>query len=154
MQLETRRFGTIAIDDDDAFAVPNGIPGFPELRRVALLGAGPAPGVNPSDESSLFWMQDLDDGDLAFMCVVPWEVFPDYDIDVDEKSLGIADEADVRVLALVTVHRTDDTPHLTANLRAPIVVDVARRKLQQVILADSRWPVWASFGVLAATEVG
>jgi len=154
MQLETRRFGTIAIDDDDAFAVPNGIPGFPELRRVALLGAGPAPGVNPSDESSLFWMQDLDDGDLAFMCVVPWEVFPDYDIDVDEKSLGIADEADVRVLALVTVHRTDDTPHLTANLRAPIVVDVARRRLQQVILADSRWPVRASFGVLAATEVG
>ena len=154
MQLETRRFGTIAIDDDDAFAVPNGIPGFPELRRVALLGAGPAPGVNPSDESSLYWMQDLDDGDLTFMCVVPWEVFPDYDIDVDEKSLGIADEADVRVLALVTVHRTDDTPHLTANLRAPIVVDVARRKLQQVILADSRWPVRASFGVLAAPEVG
>jgi flagellar assembly factor FliW len=154
MQLETRRFGTIAIDDEDAFAVPNGIPGFPELRRVALLGAGPAPGVNPSDESSLFWMQDLDDGDLAFMCLVPWEIFPDYDIDVDEKTLGIADEADVRVLSLVTVHRTDDVPQLTANLRAPIVVDVARRKLQQVILADSRWPIRAPFGVLAATEAG
>ena len=154
MQFETRRFGTIAIDDDDAFAVPNGIPGFPDLRRVALLGAGPAPGVNPGEESSLYWMQDLDDGDLAFMCLVPWEVFPDYEIDSDEKSLGIADEADVRVLSLVTVHRDADTPHLTANLRAPLVVDVHHRRMQQVILADSRWPIRAPFGVLAASEVG
>ncbi len=153
MQLETRRFGTIAVGDDDAFAVPNGIPGFPDLRRVALLGAGPAPGVNPSDESSLFWMQDLDDGDLAFMCLVPWEIFPDYEIDIDETSLGIADEGDVRVLSLVTVHRDADTPRLTANLRAPLVVDVQNRRMQQVILADSRWPIRAPFGVLAASEV-
>ena len=154
MQLETRRFGTIAVDDDEIYAVPNGIPGFPDLRRVVLLGAGPAPGVNPSEESSLYWMQDVDDPELAFMCLVPWEVFPDYEIDIDEKSLGIADEADVRILSLVTVHRDADTPHLTANLRAPLVVDVARRKLQQVILADSRWPIRAPFGVLAASEVG
>ena len=77
MQFETRRFGTIAVDDAEVYAVPTGIPGFPELRRVVLLGAGPAPGVNPSDESSLYWMQDLDDGDLAFMSLVPCEVFPD-----------------------------------------------------------------------------
>jgi flagellar assembly factor FliW len=154
MQLETRRFGIIAVDDDDVHAVPNGIPGFPDLRRVVLLGAGPAPGVNPSSESSLYWMQDVDDGDLAFMCLVPWEIFPDYDIDIDERSLGIADAADVRVLSLVTVHRDGDTPHLTANLRAPLVVDVARRRLQQVILADSRWPIRAPFGVLSALEVG
>mgnify|MGYP002386357210 CR=1 FL=1 len=126
---------------------------IPELRRVVLLGAGPAPGVNPSDESSLYWMQDLDDGDLAFMCLVPWEIFPDYEIDIDEKSLGIA-EADVRILALVTVHRTDDTPHLTANLRAPLVVDVGRRRLQQVILSDSRWPIRAPFGVLPGSTDG
>jgi flagellar assembly factor FliW len=131
-------------------------PGSPDFRSFAawcLLGAGPAPGVNPSDESSLYWMQDLDDGDLAFMCLVPWEVFPDYEIDIDEKSLGIA-EADVRILSLVTVHRTADTPHLTANLRAPLVVDVGRRRVQQVILSDSRWPIRAPFGVLPSSEPG
>jgi flagellar assembly factor FliW len=154
MQLETRRFGTIAVDDDEIYAVPNGIPGFPDLRRVVLLGAGPAPGVNPSEESSLYWMQDVDDPELAFMCLVPWEIFPDYDIDIDEKTLGIAEAGDVRILSLVTVRRDEETPHLTANLRAPLVVDVARRRMQQVILADSRWPIRAPFGVLAASEVG
>ncbi|MEZ5249547.1 MAG: flagellar assembly protein FliW [Ilumatobacteraceae bacterium] len=86
MQVHTRRFGSIVVDDDEVYAVPNGIPGFPELRRVVLLGAGPAPGVNPGDDSSLYWMQDLDDGDLAFMCLVPWEIFPDYEIDIDERT--------------------------------------------------------------------
>ncbi|MCB0998714.1 MAG: flagellar assembly protein FliW [Acidimicrobiales bacterium] len=152
MQVHTRRFGSIVVDDDEVYAVPNGIPGFPELRRVVLLGAGPAPGVNPGDDSSLYWMQDLDDGDLAFMCLVPWEIFPDYEIDIDERTLGIAEEADVRILSLVTVHRTADTPHLTANLRAPLVVDVGRRRVQQVILSDSRWPIRAPFGVLDADD--
>ena len=36
---------------------------------------------------------------------------------------------------------------MTANLRAPIVVDTRRRRIQQVILSDSRWPIRAPFVV-------
>ena len=156
MQIETRRFGTIEVDDDEVFGVPHGIPGFPALQRVTLLGAGPTdPGApEGSEDHSLFWIQDLDDGDLAFLCVVPWIAFPDYDIDIDEKSLGIDDEADVRVLSLLTTRREDGASTMTANLRAPLVVDVRQRRLQQVILSDSRWPIRAPFAVLQASEVG
>jgi flagellar assembly factor FliW len=156
MQIETRRFGTIEVDDDEVFGVPNGIPGFPALQRVTLLGAGPSDPNAPEgvEDHSLFWIQDLDDGDLAFLCVVPWIAFPDYDIDIDEKSLGIDDEADVRVLSLLTTRRDDGESTMTANLRAPLVVDVRRRRLQQVILSDSRWPIRAPFAVLQASEVG
>lgn len=153
MQLETRRFGTIEVDDEDAFSVPNGIPGFPAMRRVALFAAGPAPGQTDEDEPSLFWLQDLDDGDLAFLCVVPWIAFPEYEIDIDERSLGIDDQLDVRILSLITVRASDDGDTMTANLRAPLVVDVAKRRLQQVILSDSRWPIRAPFAVLSAVEV-
>jgi flagellar assembly factor FliW len=156
MELETRRFGTIEVDDDEIYGVPTGIPGFPALHRVTLLGAGPFDPNAPdgSSEHSLFWIQDLDDGDLAFLCVVPWVAFPDYEIDIDEKSLGIDDEADVRVLSLLTTRREDGAATMTANLRAPLVVDVRRRRLQQVILSDSRWPIRAPFAVLQASEVG
>jgi len=153
MQIETRRFGTIEVDDDDAYAVPNGIPGFPDMRRVVLMGADLAATGSPEHEHSLFWLQDLDDGNLAFMCIVPWVAFPDYEIEIDERTLGIADEADVRVLALVTTHRDDEVAHMTANLRAPLVVDTRHRRCQQVILADSRWPIRAPFAVLAPSQV-
>lgn len=153
MQIETRRFGHIEVDSTDTYEVPNGIPGFPSMRTVVLLAAGDAPGAGSGDTSeghSLFWMQDMHDGDLAFLCVVPWSVFPDYDIDVDERTLGIADPADIRVLALVTTRREDGAAHMTANLRAPLVVDAGRRRLQQVILSDSRWPIRAPFAELVS----
>ncbi|MEX1107066.1 MAG: flagellar assembly protein FliW [Ilumatobacteraceae bacterium] len=141
------------MEDDDAFAVPNGIPGFPAMRRVALFGAGPAAGQGPDDEQALFWLQDLDDGELAFLCVVPWIAFPEYDIDIDEHSLGINDTLDVRILGLITVRDDEDGEHMTVNLRAPLVVDTAKRRLQQVILTDSRWPIRAPFAALAGAEV-
>ncbi|MCU1399138.1 MAG: hypothetical protein JWN62_2247 [Acidimicrobiales bacterium] len=145
MEFETKRFGTVTLEDADTFAVPNGIPGFPQLRRVALLGAAGAlddDDVSSDDEPILFWMQDIDDGCLAFLCIVPWDVFPGYDVEFDEHEMGI--HGDVRVLNLVTVHRTGDQPEqMTANLRAPLLVDVSRRRIQQIILPDSRWPIGA-----------
>lgn len=149
MHIETKRFGTLEIDDDAAFDVSSGIPGFPEMRHVALLGAGAVPGLadeSPrSDDHTMYWLQDLDDGDLAFLCIVPWVAFPDYDIELDERTLGIADGTDIRVLSLVTTRREDGAALMTANLRAPLVVDTRARKLQQVILSDSRWPIRAPF---------
>jgi flagellar assembly factor FliW len=127
---------------------------------VALLGAGTVPGHQSegqdtgaeaqADDYSMYWLQDLDDGDLAFLCIVPWAAFPDYDIEIDERSLGIADETDIRVLSLVTTRREDGAAHLTANLRAPLVVDTRARKLQQVILSDSRWPIRAPFAEVSS----
>lgn len=144
MRIDTSRFGTIRIDDDDVFDVPHGIPGFVGLRRAALLAV-----ETGGDDTSLYWMQDLDDPELAFLCVVPWSAFPGYDVEVDEQALGIAAPDDVRILNLVTVRRNGDvhpiaerrSSTMTVNLRAPLVIDMRRRRLQQVILPDTRWSV-------------
>ena len=154
MQITTRRFGPIEVADDSIVAVPKGIPGFPDLHQVVLLGAGTVPGhPEPDTDHAMFWMQSVDDGDLAFLCIVPWTPFPDYDLEIDEAELGIADAEDVRILNLVTVRREDGAAHLTANLRAPLVVDVAARRMHQVILQDARWSVHAPFAVKTSTEV-
>ena len=139
MKMDTARFGRVEVDEDDVFRVPNGIPGFPDLHRVALFHA------DDVDDDTLFWLQDLDNGELAFLCLVPWSTFPDYDIEFDELSLGIEDSTDVRVLNLVTVRRDaeGDVAGMTVNLRAPLIVDVFHRSVQQVILPDTRWSVFA-----------
>lgn len=148
MQLETRRFGTIEVTEDDAYSVPTGIPGFRDMRRVILFGAGPTPGIADGDGDALFWLQDLDDGDVSFLCVVPWVAFPEYEIDVDEKLLGIDHESHVRILSLITVRHEDESTQMTVNLRAPLVIDTEKRRVQQVILSDSRWPIRAPFIVV------
>jgi len=141
VEIETKRFGTITVAGDEQFDVPRGIPGFAGLRRAVLLAA---PVREPeADPHSLFWLQDLDDGDLAFLCVVPWDLFPDYDLEIDEDEFGISDSVDVRVLNLVTVRAPERQTGMTVNLRAPLVVDVRRRQLFQTILADQRWPISA-----------
>ena len=155
VRLVTSRFGAIDVDPASVLAVPDGIPGFPDLRRVALLACGSVPGFPPvAGQHTMFWMQDLDDGDLAFLCIQPWVPFPDYEIDIDESALGIASQDDVAVLAIVTVRRGDGQVTMAANLRAPIVVDTGRGIARQVILTGGSWPVSAVFAATAPVEVG
>ena len=93
MQLETTRFGVVEVDENSTIDVPSGVPGFSDMRRVTLLGAGAMPGVPAvDDQNSMFWMQDLDDGARAFLCIDPWMTFPDYDVEIDEKALEIKDD--------------------------------------------------------------
>src|SRR5687767_5285687 len=121
MELLTRRFGAIEVLDENALTVPAGIPGFPQMRRATLMSASAVGGIDGPrgdvEETPLFWLQDLDDGDLAFLCLVPWGMFPDYDFDIDGDELGIADEADVRILNILTIRRGEDASTMTANLR-------------------------------------
>jgi len=145
VQIATKRFGTISVGADEQFDVPRGIPGFAQLRRAVLLAAAQESGI---DSQSLFWLQDLDDGDLAFLCVVPWDLFPEYDLEIDEDEFGIGGSVDIRVLNLVTVRSPDRDTGLTVNLRAPLVIDVRRRQMFQTILADQRWPISAPVAAL------
>lgn len=131
-------FGTLGIGDDAAFDVSSSNPDFSELRHVALLGAGAVSGrldeIPEQDEHATYRSQDVDDGDLAVLCIVAWVAFPDYDI-----------EHDIRVLSLVTTQRENGEELTTANLRGPSMVGTHTRRLQQVIWSDSRWPICGPF---------
>lgn len=152
MHVESSRFGTIDVPDDEVVTFPDGLPGFPAVRRMALLGAGAMPGVeHASDHHTLFWLHDLDDPALAFLTIVPWSAYPDYDIEIDPADVDDADADDLSILAIVTVRREDGTVRLTSNLLAPVVIDTVRRVGRQIILNDSTWPVHAPLAELGST---
>lgn len=127
MALETTRFGALEIDLDSVISFPDGLPGFPEVRGVTL--------IKVSDDQPFYWLQDIDRGDLAFLAVIPWEYFPEYELalsDEDESALKVEDPGDLLVLTLVTVDR--DVPLVTANLLGPIVINQANRLARQTVL--------------------
>jgi flagellar assembly factor FliW len=137
--LRTTRFGDIAVDESRVFQFSDGLPGFPEARSFLA--------INVEGDADIYWLQNIDDGALAFLAISPWPYFPDYEPEIDEAEcaeLGLQSADDATVLCLLTVDRDADA--ITANLLGPIVLNTTLRRGRQVVLGDVRWPVAAMFG--------
>lgn len=144
MQVETTRFGTIDVQDAEIIDFPDGVPGFRGKHQMVLVGAGDLLGVDGDhDHHTLYWLQDVNDPDLAFLTTVPWVAYPDYDIDIDDAAVDGADPEDLCVLVMVTIRRDGTRAVLTTNLLAPVVIDTERQVGQQIILQNGDWPVQA-----------
>lgn len=113
------------------------LPGFPDLRRFAL--------VQLDGDSSLCQLRSLDDPDLRFLVMPPLSFFPAYAPEIDDETvadLSIGSADDVLVLLVLNAGQSLDTT--TANLLAPILVNIATREACQVILDDPALSVRAA----------
>ncbi len=126
--------GPIAVSADAVFDFADGMFGFPECRRFALV---------PTGRAGMFWLQSLEHRALAFLLVDPFPHFAGYTVELgagDRVELAVRDAADVAVLSIVTLpHRRDEPP--TANLQGPIALDVRSRLGRQLALGENGWGV-------------
>ena len=134
MQLETSRFGTIDVADNDVLTFTQPIIGFQEFRRFTLL---PGP-----EKGAITWLQSVDAGDLAFLLVNPRQVVSDYQVklgphELAELAVDRVDELEIFTLVVVPQDRTK----IRTNLRAPILVNRKHRLGKQTILDKSDYPV-------------
>jgi flagellar assembly factor FliW len=114
----------------------DGIPGFPSLRRFALLEL--------AEDGAFQLLQSLDDPDVAMVVSVPWLFFPDYELelaDAERRDLGIDSPADAVVFCPVAIDADEETVYV--NLLGPFVVNPNTREGRQVVLADASLPVRA-----------
>lgn len=131
MEVKTKTLGTVDVEKDKIITFPNGILGFEEYHDYAIIEAEYKP---------FFWMQSLDEQNLAFLIIDPFIIAENYQLDVDDKTLGEIDvesAADVIVFAIVTIP-ADGGP-VTANLQGPVVINKKNNQAMQVILSDQRW---------------
>jgi flagellar assembly factor FliW len=128
MRVSTLGFGVVDVPETCLLHFPDGIHGFPHMRRCCLLPHPDSPGVR--------WLQCIDDPALVFLTVEPYLAFTDYQIELsaaDADALGLTDARDAAVLALVTASNRG----ATANLLAPIIINTQTRSARQVILEAS-----------------
>jgi len=112
------------------------LPGFPGLRRFVL--------VQLDENGVLFDFRSLENPDIRFIVVPSVAFFPDYEPEIDEITalqLGISSPEQAWLLLIVTVGSNRDDS--TANLRAPLVVNLITRAATQVVLADDNHPLRA-----------
>lgn len=132
MLVNTRIFGEIDIDESKIIEMENGIIGFPDLKRFALVYDEEKKG-----ESSISWLQSLDEGAFALPVMNPTVVKEDYNPFVEEellKPLGTLTPENLCVL--VTVKVPKNIKEMSVNLKAPIVINVDTKFGAQVIVED------------------
>ncbi|MGE0525898.1 MAG: flagellar assembly protein FliW [Bdellovibrionales bacterium] len=130
MIIHTSRFGAISITSDDVIHFPEGLLGFNELRRFVLLD-------DPTDEI-FAWLQSCEEPGIAFPVLEPELFTASYSIQLtkhDLDSLQLPNLEGSRAFAIITIPQ--DPTQMTANLKAPIVVNVPRRLGRQCVLQDN-----------------
>lgn len=130
MEVSTTRFGTVEIAEERVITFPRGLLGFQAQQRYCLL--------QPNDDACFFWLQCVDDPQLAFVVTDPAQFFPDYSVPVRPEQME-----DLRLKSLedsqvfVIVNKVGST--LTGNLQGPLVVNVGERVGEQLVLAEKKW---------------
>jgi flagellar assembly factor FliW len=136
VQIETSRFGTLTVDEQEVLSLPEGMIGFPGLTRFIML--------RHKEGSPFLWLQSLEEGDLAFVLMDPLLLIPDYVLNIppeDRALLAIeASGNGVQAWAVVTIGR-QEPPEITANLLAPLVVNPGARLGKQIVLLDSPYAI-------------
>ncbi len=132
--MTSMRFGEISYSEEDVLFFPRGIPAFEKNCSWVLAG---------DENNAIKWLQNIEDGELALPVTTPDAVMPDYNAKIPEDELdlvGSRDRGDLALLIVVSI--PESAPwNMTANLRAPILVNLKSRKAVQVIVSNEEYPI-------------
>lgn len=137
-QADTQQFGPIQYALEDVIEFPLGLPAFEQERSFLLIA--------PSTAKPLVFLQSLGRSELCFVTLPLEVVDPNYQLSVSVEdaqvlslagqnlaAVGPADGVQIRNLAIISL--TDSRP--TANLLAPLVINVIAKRGVQAIRLDS-----------------
>ena len=122
--VATTRFGALEVDAERVIDFPDGVIGFPGLKRYILID---------HKDTSLKWLQSLDDPDIAFIVAEPAFIAPDFSLNVDfaiKKYLGVREDDDLVILLIIRV----ENGQVKANVRGPLIFNAAAMRAVQVVL--------------------
>jgi len=128
MEVHGTRFGSLTFKEEDIISLDEGLMGFPMSKGYLMFPY--------SEDSSFFWLQSVDEPEIAFIVINPFEFFSDMDIAVSDEvalALGLDRGEDVEVFTLVTI--PDGKPEaMRTNLAGPVIVNVRNRKGRQILV--------------------
>jgi flagellar assembly factor FliW len=134
-RLFSRKFGSVEYAPGEEIAFPNGLPGF--AGETLFLP------VEVPDQLPLVYLQSTRTPELCFVAAPVNCVVTEYQLCPNPGDLNLIDLApeaaqgpDTLCLTLLCVGQDG----ATANLRAPIVVNLRNRRGMQLIQPDDRYP--------------
>jgi flagellar assembly factor FliW len=133
MNIETKYFGCMNIDEKKVIRFENGLPGFYDEKAFAL--------IDFPDNPVFQILQSVTAAHVAFIVTNPYHFHKDYEFDLNEQvkeELGISKIEQVKILSILTLR--DPFDQSTINLQAPLIMNSELLIGQQVIVSDNISP--------------
>ena len=130
MTIQTSRFGLIEVGDGNQIQFPEGLLGFSNLRTFVLLD-------DPGDEIFV-WLQSCEKSEVVFPVIESELLDPSYKFCLSKYDLEVLQtnsEEGCRCLTMVTI--PEDPTQMTANMKAPIIIQVKEKLGKQCVLQDT-----------------
>jgi flagellar assembly factor FliW len=122
-KIISSQFGEITVSDDLIFDFSNGILGFEHLNQFVL--------ISDEDTEPFKWLLSIENPEIVFPLLNPWQIDLNYDIGSEFNQ-----EKDA-VMVIVTL--SDEDGSMSANMKAPIILDVIEQKGKQIILPSDKY---------------
>jgi len=148
MQMMTRAFGEIEIDESKVIEFPGGIIGFPDLQHFVLLYD------EEQGSNTVKWLQSVEEPGFAMPVLNPLIVKEDYNPSVDDELLKpLGEMKDEDMIVLVTMTIPHEIEKMTVNLRGPVIINSATCKGCQIIIESDDYKVkYPIYDKLAAAK--
>ncbi|MBF0162234.1 MAG: flagellar assembly protein FliW [Magnetococcales bacterium] len=128
MEIQGTRFGVLEFKEEEIITLNEGLLGFPMSRRFLLFPYG--------EDSSFFWLQSVDETEIAFIVINPFDFFAHVEFEVQDEdalALQLQNPEDVEIFTLVTI--PEGRPEeMRTNLAGPVVVNTQNRQGRQILV--------------------
>lgn len=134
MTVKTGRFGQLTVGSEEIIRVPHGVLGFPECTEFCL--------VDPGDETLILWLQSLQNPEIAFPLLEPKIFRPEYSARLSAaelRELKLENINQSAVFSILTIPA--DVTQMTANLKAPLVINLKEQIARQVVLQENEYTI-------------
>lgn len=134
MKIKTTRFGELEVDKKDIIEFTEGLLGFENLKKFFI--------VDPGDQTLILWLQSIDDAATAFPIIEPKIFQPNYMVKllpVELNSLNLENLSNASVYTVLTIPQ--NVTEMSANLKAPIIINNKTKTARQIVLQDSKLEV-------------
>lgn len=132
MLIQTKYFGKIEVEQDNTITFPNGILGLEAYKEYAVF--------EMPDNPKFRCLQSIEEIQIAFILINPWDFYKDYDIEIsDEELKGIQVQSidQVNVFNIVTFQ--EQVMESTANLLAPVIINIDTKEAAQIVLREDQY---------------
>lgn len=132
MKIDIAKFGLkeVPVNPEAVFTFPQGLLGFEDCKRFTLF--------HEEGKPTVFWLQSLDDPELAFSVVEPESIDVRYEIELSEEDAALIDmkEPSEAVVVVILYRQEADGGKIAANTCSPLVLNTRSRIGMQKVLRE------------------